>query len=167
MCTSYYEGVGPEVTVLFPLVKNGTFLVLNKVSVKLLFNAIKTDCAVWTRRKRPRLIRIIPEYRETWAETGDPGPAGRWTGAAGGAASPAWDMKRRLLLVSNSTLHGSGYLEHCQSNIRDFFGKSVHARPAVSFRIPFTICPSSCWRNNQLLYMTLSTCWKSSAPGSV
>lgn len=35
------------------------------------------------------------------------------------------DMKRRLLLVSNSTLHGGGYLEHCQQQIRDFFGKDV------------------------------------------
>lgn len=29
---------------------------------------------------------------------------------------------RRLLLVSNSTLHGSGYLDHCESEMRDFFG---------------------------------------------
>ncbi|XP_075968358.1 alpha-aspartyl dipeptidase [Anarhichas minor] len=34
-------------------------------------------------------------------------------------------MKRRLLLVSNSTLHGSGYLEHCQRDIARFFGKDV------------------------------------------
>uniref|UniRef100_A0A1A8F236 dipeptidase E n=1 Tax=Nothobranchius korthausae TaxID=1143690 RepID=A0A1A8F236_9TELE len=34
-------------------------------------------------------------------------------------------MKRRLLLVSNSTLHGGGYLDHCQQHIRDFFGKDV------------------------------------------
>ncbi|XP_062258243.1 alpha-aspartyl dipeptidase-like [Platichthys flesus] len=34
-------------------------------------------------------------------------------------------MKRRLLLVSNSTLHGGGYLGHCQDNISDFFGKDV------------------------------------------
>ncbi|XP_041857628.1 alpha-aspartyl dipeptidase [Melanotaenia boesemani] len=34
-------------------------------------------------------------------------------------------MKRRLLLVSNSTLHGSGYLDHCQQHICNFFGKSV------------------------------------------
>ncbi|CAJ1078542.1 alpha-aspartyl dipeptidase [Xyrichtys novacula] len=34
-------------------------------------------------------------------------------------------MKRRLLLVSNSTLHGSGYLDHCQTHISDFFGKDV------------------------------------------
>ena len=27
---------------------------------------------------------------------------------------------RRLLLISNSTLHGSGYLEHCRDQIRDF-----------------------------------------------
>ncbi|XP_046903323.1 alpha-aspartyl dipeptidase-like isoform X1 [Hypomesus transpacificus] len=35
------------------------------------------------------------------------------------------EMKRRLLLVSNSTLHGGGYLEHCQQQIKDFFGKDV------------------------------------------
>uniref|UniRef100_A0A8C2B2Y1 Si:dkey-69o16.5 n=2 Tax=Cyprinus carpio TaxID=7962 RepID=A0A8C2B2Y1_CYPCA len=34
-------------------------------------------------------------------------------------------MKRRLLLVSNSTLHGGGYLQHCQQQIQDFFGKNV------------------------------------------
>lgn len=28
----------------------------------------------------------------------------------------------RLLLISNSTLHGSGYLEHCASELRDFLG---------------------------------------------
>uniref|UniRef100_A0A8C4EN86 Alpha-aspartyl dipeptidase n=1 Tax=Dicentrarchus labrax TaxID=13489 RepID=A0A8C4EN86_DICLA len=32
---------------------------------------------------------------------------------------------RRLLLVSNSTLHGGGYLDHCQQNISHFFGKDV------------------------------------------
>ena len=30
----------------------------------------------------------------------------------------------RLLLISNSTLHGSGYLEHCAQEIRDFLGKT-------------------------------------------
>ncbi|KAF3843751.1 hypothetical protein F7725_002600 [Dissostichus mawsoni] len=35
------------------------------------------------------------------------------------------EMKRRLLLVSNSTLHGSGYLDHCQGNISHFFGRDV------------------------------------------
>ncbi|XP_073711155.1 alpha-aspartyl dipeptidase [Misgurnus anguillicaudatus] len=34
-------------------------------------------------------------------------------------------MKIRLLLVSNSTLHGGGYLQHCQQQIQDFFGKEV------------------------------------------
>ncbi|XP_029283713.1 alpha-aspartyl dipeptidase [Cottoperca gobio] len=34
-------------------------------------------------------------------------------------------MKKRLLLVSNSTLHGSGYLDHCQQHISHFFGKDV------------------------------------------
>jgi dipeptidase E len=30
--------------------------------------------------------------------------------------------KTRLLLISNSTLHGSGYLDHAESEIRDFLG---------------------------------------------
>jgi dipeptidase E len=30
---------------------------------------------------------------------------------------------RRLLLISNSTLHGSGYLDHAESEIRDFLGE--------------------------------------------
>ncbi|KAM9390703.1 alpha-aspartyl dipeptidase isoform 1-T1 [Salvelinus alpinus] len=46
------------------------------------------------------------------------------------------DMKRRLLLVSNSTLHGGGYLEHCQQQIKDFFGKGV---TRILF-IPYALC---------------------------
>ncbi|XP_051839711.1 alpha-aspartyl dipeptidase-like [Antechinus flavipes] len=37
-------------------------------------------------------------------------------------ASP---LPRRLLLVSNSRLHGEGYLEHCEEQIRSFFGGIV------------------------------------------
>jgi len=33
-------------------------------------------------------------------------------------------MTRQLLLISNSTLHGSGYLDHCTDNIITFLGKS-------------------------------------------
>ncbi|HKP37652.1 MAG TPA: dipeptidase PepE [Pyrinomonadaceae bacterium] len=32
------------------------------------------------------------------------------------------DTHARLLLISNSTLHGSGYLDHAESEIRDFLG---------------------------------------------
>jgi dipeptidase E len=32
---------------------------------------------------------------------------------------------RKLLLISNSTSHGSGYLDHCAGNIEDFLGGSV------------------------------------------
>jgi dipeptidase E len=32
------------------------------------------------------------------------------------------ENKRRVLLISNSTLHGSGYLDHAESEIRDFLG---------------------------------------------
>jgi dipeptidase E len=45
-------------------------------------------------------------------------------------------MKRNLLLISNSTLHGSGYLDHCADEIKKFLGnrKSVlfipYARPS-------------------------------------
>jgi dipeptidase E len=33
---------------------------------------------------------------------------------------------RRLLLISNSTLHGSGYLDHAEPEIRDFLGDLKH-----------------------------------------
>lgn len=33
---------------------------------------------------------------------------------------------RRLLLISNSTLHGSGYLDHAETEIRDFLGDLKH-----------------------------------------
>lgn len=32
----------------------------------------------------------------------------------------------RLLLISNSTLHGSGYLDHAEAEIRNFVGDRVH-----------------------------------------
>lgn len=44
-------------------------------------------------------------------------------------------MKRKLLLISNSTLHGSGYLDHCAGEIQEFLEnkKSIlfipYARP--------------------------------------
>lgn len=38
--------------------------------------------------------------------------------ARGGMGGP-----RRLLLVSNSTLHGGGYLGHCQEHIKSFLGE--------------------------------------------
>src|SRR5215510_14010069 len=34
----------------------------------------------------------------------------------------AWQRKR-VLLISNSTLYGSGYLDHAESEIRDFLGE--------------------------------------------
>lgn len=41
-------------------------------------------------------------------------------------------MARRLLLISNSTLHGSGYLDHCADQIKAFLGE----RKTVAF-VPF------------------------------
>lgn len=41
-------------------------------------------------------------------------------------------MPRRLLLISNSTLHGSGYLDHCADQIKTFLGE----RKTVVF-VPF------------------------------
>src|SRR4051812_43564707 len=32
------------------------------------------------------------------------------------------ESTRRVLLISNSTLHGSGYLDHAETEIRDFLG---------------------------------------------
>lgn len=34
-------------------------------------------------------------------------------------------MMRRVLLLSNSTLHGSGYLDHAAAEIQDFLGRDV------------------------------------------
>ncbi|KAM5151549.1 alpha-aspartyl dipeptidase isoform 2-T3 [Mantella aurantiaca] len=34
-------------------------------------------------------------------------------------------LNRHLLLISNSTLHGGGYLEHCQEHIQKFLGVRV------------------------------------------
>jgi dipeptidase E len=44
------------------------------------------------------------------------------------------DSVRRLLLISNSTLHGSGYLDHAESEIRDFVGNKA----SIVF-IPFAV----------------------------
>lgn len=44
------------------------------------------------------------------------------------------DLLRRLLLISNSTLHGSGYLDHAEKEIRDFVGN----RNGVIF-VPFAV----------------------------
>lgn len=41
---------------------------------------------------------------------------------------------KRILLISNSTLHGSGYLDHAEAEIRDFLGDIKH----VLF-VPFAI----------------------------
>ena len=41
---------------------------------------------------------------------------------------------RRLLLISNSTLHGSGYLDHAEGEIRDFLPEA----PPVLF-VPFAL----------------------------
>jgi|HubBroStandDraft_4_1064222.scaffolds.fasta_scaffold737400_2 peptidase E len=35
------------------------------------------------------------------------------------------DEARRLLLISNSTLHGSGYFDHAEKEIRDFVGRRI------------------------------------------
>ena len=45
--------------------------------------------------------------------------------------SPA---NRNLLLISNSTMHGGGYLDHCKANIEDFLG----ANKRIMF-VPFAL----------------------------
>lgn len=42
---------------------------------------------------------------------------------------------RRLLLVSNSTLHGQGYLDHCADEIRSFLGSGVKRVRFVPFAL--------------------------------
>ena len=44
------------------------------------------------------------------------------------------DSARRLLLIINSTLHGSGYLDHAEKEIRDFLGRS-----ARTIFVPFAV----------------------------
>src|ERR1700682_4967482 len=41
---------------------------------------------------------------------------------------------KRVLLISNSTLHGSGYLDHAEAEIRDFLGKTR----SIAF-VPFAL----------------------------
>ena len=36
---------------------------------------------------------------------------------------PANNVNRKILLISNSTLHGSGFLDHAENEIRDFLGQ--------------------------------------------
>src|SRR3977135_1362767 len=44
------------------------------------------------------------------------------------------DDIRQLLLISNSTLHGSGYLDHAEREIRDFVG----GRASIIF-VPYAV----------------------------
>lgn len=41
----------------------------------------------------------------------------------------------RLLLISSSTVHGSGYLDHCAGEIRDFLGAGVRRVTFVPFAL--------------------------------
>ncbi len=43
---------------------------------------------------------------------------------------------KKLLLVSNSTLHGSGYLDHCESEIKSFLGSEIKKVTFVPFARP-------------------------------
>lgn len=43
-------------------------------------------------------------------------------------------MNKNILLISNSTLHGGGFLDHAEAEIRDFLGE----RPRVLF-VPFAL----------------------------
>jgi dipeptidase E len=42
----------------------------------------------------------------------------------------------KLLLVSNSTLHGSGYLDHCEKEILTFLGESIRSILFIPFARP-------------------------------
>ncbi|KAL6066245.1 Dipeptidase PepE [Balamuthia mandrillaris] len=46
--------------------------------------------------------------------------------------------RRRLLLISNSTLHGSGYLEHCSDTIKGFLLRESPQRMNVLF-VPWAL----------------------------
>jgi dipeptidase E len=44
-------------------------------------------------------------------------------------------MAKRLLLISNSTQHGGGYLEHCAAEIQDFLGSAVRRVAFVPYAL--------------------------------
>lgn len=46
--------------------------------------------------------------------------------------------RRRLLLISNSTCHGGGYLDHCEAEMRDFLGAAGQAVSRVLF-VPYAL----------------------------
>ena len=35
-------------------------------------------------------------------------------------------MEKHLLLISNSTLHGQGYLDHCEDEIKKILGNTIN-----------------------------------------
>jgi hypothetical protein len=43
--------------------------------------------------------------------------------------------KMRVLLISNSTQHGGGYLEHCSEQIRSFLGQQLKRVLFVPFAL--------------------------------
>jgi dipeptidase E len=45
-------------------------------------------------------------------------------------------MAKELLLVSNSTLHGSGYLDHCENYIKDLLGDKVQEIVFIPYARP-------------------------------
>lgn len=45
-------------------------------------------------------------------------------------------MSRNLLLVSNSTLHGSGYLDHCEGEIKKLLGNNIQSVLFVPYARP-------------------------------
>lgn len=45
-------------------------------------------------------------------------------------------MAKELLLVSNSTLHGSGYLDHCENHIKDLLGNKVQEIVFIPYARP-------------------------------
>lgn len=73
-------------------------------------------------------------------------PAGGYDGrrgTAGGAVRKEGKTVVRALLISNSTTHGCGYLDHCMGEILDFLGEvrelvfvpfALHDRPAYGER---------------------------------
>ena len=47
---------------------------------------------------------------------------------------------KRILLISNSTLHGSGYLDHAEGEIRNFLGSTVEFSSSLSLCMTGIIC---------------------------
>src|SRR6185369_2898056 len=62
--------------------------------------------------------------RDVWRPAIRAGPRAFMKNNQGEIQLASKENRKRVLLISNSTLYGSGYLDHAESEIRDFLGNT-------------------------------------------